>query len=111
MPLDSDQSRRSRRYVHIGADRISLYSRRLCELQFHYIHFAHSIHRRKCTERVDHASKEPRDRRGASENRLWHKRAMIMEREKKESGALERGEWPSRSTYKLWMNEVDKHGL
>jgi hypothetical protein len=32
---------------------------------------------------VDHASKEPRDRRGASENRLWHKRAMIMERERR----------------------------
>jgi len=40
---------------------------------------------------------------GKSVRGLW--------KEKKENGDLEKGEWPARSTYKLWMNEVDKHGI
>jgi hypothetical protein len=40
---------------------------------------------------------------GQSVRRLW--------KEKQQSGALERGEWPSRSTYRRWMKEVEQHGI
>jgi hypothetical protein len=30
---------------------------------------------------------------------------------KQQSGALERGEWPSRSTYRRWMKEVEQRGI
>jgi hypothetical protein len=40
---------------------------------------------------------------GQSVRGLW--------KEKQQSGALERGEWPSRSTYRRWMKEVEQHGI